>query len=436
MNIVTSNNTIAIKSGTDEISFMQLHELILKTETKIKDKKMSLIVLYVSNILEDISIILAALKSGTPIALIENVQTPSEKNKRIELLPESYLWNEDRIITTSTKMKLYKETRVVLFTSGSSGEPKAVQLSEKNIQANTQAVIEALDFHLMKEQHLFLPLSYSFGLLGQLVPALVLGKPTVLYEDFTAFFRACMSGNVTGMISGVPSHHEAILKITRQPNHVITHIISAGAKLSVDLRKRLIDSFPNAIVYNNYGQTEASPRILSYKSSDPKFLEDYVGRAVGQWVLRITSEGELQASGPQVMLGYIDSYKDTKAIIDGWLSTGDRGEITSDGLVKILGRMDDLIKVSGERISIGDLETTYKRTLLHDDLAVYSIEDHLRGSIIVLVYGGADTTEKEIRAKLEKECSRNRLPHKVEFRDVIPKLPNGKVDRVAVKSKS
>lgn len=401
-------------------------------ENELQSLSCELVVLLVQNSIENVQVVLACLKLGLPIALLDAGITESEKSSKLELLPSCYLWDEKRYHKNPKNLQLHPETQMILFTSGSSGGAKAVQLSKKNIDANIKAVQVALNFNSIDEQHVFLPLSYSFGLLGQILPALALNKKSFLYQDFTAFFRAYTSGVIKGMISGVPSHHEALLKMTRAPNPNITHIVSAGAKLSTDLRKRLMDAFPNAEIFNNYGQTEASPRMLCYSSKDPQFLEDYVGRPVGDWELSISFDGALEAKGSQVMLGYIDQSKDAQALKQGWLQTGDRAEITESGLVKILGRMDDLIKVAGERLSIGDLEVTYKRLLSHDDLAVITQEDALKGSMIILVIAGTVLSDKEIRAVLEKNCSRQRLPSKIIFQNEIPKLGNGKVDKVTL----
>jgi long-chain acyl-CoA synthetase len=328
-------------------------------------------------------------------------------------------------------------TRLILFTTGSTGQPRAVQLSEHNIRSNSRAVADALDFDHAKSQMLFLPLSYSFGLLGQLLPALDRGMQTEIVDRLIDAVEALVSGTVEGMISGVPPHFETILRAL-PPGHTcnrLTHVVTAGAYSSPDLRQRLHRAFPSAMIYNNYGQTEASPRILSFKSSHPLFYTPATGYPVPGLRVKCSESGELLVSGPQVMLGYLghpDGPRDT--VTGGWLATGDLAQVAADGLVTVLGRADDLVNVGGERTSASEIESALRRVSGVRDAAVLVVPDTLYGAAFVAYVetGDAGITEAEILNDLRRHVSGHRIPRAFHLIDALPVNAYGKIDRAAL----
>lgn len=255
-------------------------------------------------------------------------------------------------LETALLRELDPRTRLVLWTSGSSGERKAVQLSEENIVAAIAAVTASLDFPRAPRQHLFLPLHYSFGLIGQLLPALAAGVSTKLWTGFGSFALHGKLHELDGMISAVPSQWLALLaawdhrELSNAPN--VTHVVAAGEALDPALRARLQARFPHARVSANYGLTECASRVLSLDGSSPQFPTAATGRPVGDFAVRVDAAGELQVRGSQVMLGYLPRAANAaRFTADGWLRTGDRAELAPDGLVTVTGRLDELAKITG-----------------------------------------------------------------------------------------
>jgi long-chain acyl-CoA synthetase len=367
---------------------------------------------------------LTALESGTPVAVFAPEWTAAERAKREALL--------DRF-----GADLAPGTAVILFTSGSSGEPKAVQLSRAGIEVNTRAVVERLRFADAEEQTLFLPLSYSYGLLGQLLPALAAGVTTHLLPDFLAV-RPRFEDPASppkGMWSGVASHWSALARMIggAGPFPLVTHAISAGARLDPSTKRTLRALFPNALLSNNYGQTEASPRILSMASDDPKFFEEATGYAVPGISVRLSAEGELEACGPQIMRGYLGDPSGTaERLRGGWLHTGDLARIEDSGLVTILGRMDDLVKVAGERISPLEVEAAVLARAWTPEACVVPVEDALYGTRLVLFLGGDPASlpkDGEILRALRESLSPAKVPSRIVRMAELPRNANGKFDR-------
>jgi len=437
MFVFSPSSQLALRTANQDLSFTALERVIREIEFDFKALGTeTVLAVPVSNSLQSLAVVLRALQEKIPVALFDPSLSNSEKTKKLQLLRRSFDWETQVLSSTNARLNLHSLTRLILLTSGSSGKPKAVQLSNENISANRNAVIESLNFNTVTEQHLFLPLSYSFGFLGQLLPALHLQIPTNLYLDFADFFRSNSWQSCRGMISGVPAHFETLVRAMKTPNPNVTHVVSAGARLSLPLREKMRELFPRATLFNNYGQTEASPRILSFSSQDPQFLTDAVGRPIGDWKARLDTEGRLEVSGSQVMLGYTDPQLVSVLQIEGeqiWLKTGDLALIRDDGLVEIKGRLDDLVKIGGERVSLLELEADFKRVLQLDQLAVLTQEDPIRGLVLILVLENSDRTDGEVRQVLAGQWGGARLPRSVVRLESLPRLVNGKLDRMSLR---
>lgn len=404
----TNKNSYALIFQDQKITFDQLNLCIDRKIPELSRNKVEFI--KTSNTLECIVSILSALKVGKPIALFSE-----------GIVEEKFQYSKELILKSS----IHPETALILFTSGSSGDSKMVQLSKKNIDANTKAVIEALDFEKIEAQALFLPLSYSYGLLGQLLPALELGKTTYILDHMIKI-KALVENNLVQMISAVPSQHIVLLKILNNTKS-LSHIISAGAPLHLNLRKELVKKFNYGTIYNNYGQTELSPRALSLKSSDPDFLTEATGRVVRGLEYKINEEGELLFKGKQVMLGYLgESYSQIE-----WHNTGDLAQ-EKDGLITIKGRKDSLVKIAGQRISLKFLEAIIEKEKNVNHVAILYKEDELYGQKLFLFYEGS-LLEKEVLEVFKRESGLSIIPEKIIKLDKVPKNTNGKIDYQALK---
>jgi long-chain acyl-CoA synthetase len=381
--------------------------------------------------------LLALLEESRPTAVCAPGWTPDERQARHALLGAHLEIDSHAEVVRrwpGPPAPVHPLARLVLFTTGSTGQPKAVQLSGTNIHANTRAVIEALAFADADEQTLFLPLSYSFGLLGHLIPALELGIPTRLVERLTDLPDMFAAGSIRGMLSGVPSHWEAILR-TLPPGFTceqVSHVVTAGAYSPPDLRRRLHQAFPRATLFNNYGQTEASPRILCLRSSHPLFYSQATGYPVGDLEVRLADGGELLVSGSQVMLGYLGDEEGTRRkVIDGWLATGDQASIADDGLVTITGRLDELVNIGGERTSALEIEAAIRRVDGVGDVAVVFVRDELYGAACVAYVEpvAQGVTEDQVLADLRRLVSGHKIPKALHLVPSLPRNQHGKVDR-------
>jgi long-chain acyl-CoA synthetase len=430
----------ALVCGGDRLTFAQLCERVHATAGDMASLDSGVVILDAYSDAATVIRFLALMQLRRPVAMFSSTWTSHEIDVRRAMLGRAmHLDGEGGVVWTSQSKEIvhHRDAAVILFTSGSTGEPRAVQLTRQNVDANTRAVLDTLDFEQAAEQTLFLQLSYSYGLLGQLVPAMEAGVTTRLLPQFANARIVLETSQARGMWSGVATHWEALLRLTDPaPENTagITHIVSAGAPLSVNLRGRLRDRFPNATLYNNYGQTEAGPRVLSFSSRHPEFFNGYVGYPVGDFEVRLTEEGELLLRGSQIMPGYLgDERATTGKIKDGWLYTGDMASIEEDGLVEILGREDQLVNIGGERISLREIEEELDNWAEVDEAAVLVKDDEIYGSSLICFLVGDERLQslggRAIMERLSQRLSWHKVPRRIYLLQALPRRPNGKLAR-------
>lgn len=434
----TNPDKIALQFGDDQLSFAALLKEIHNASTQIKKLPKAILVLEASPNFDFIIQFLAALNIGQPIALFSSQWSEQEKNTRLAILGNAMKVNaqgELLELYENNTLQHHPKLALILFTSGSTGQVKAVQLSRHNIESNCLAVIKALEFEQVYDQLLFLPLSYSFGLLGQLLPGLIAGITTQLISQFTEIKYVFETGKIPQMWSGVPSHWVAISRMASSFSEgaaKIKKVISAGAPLTLDLRKELIHLFPNAIIYNNYGLTEAAPRVLTYCSNDALFMEHYAGYPIGDWQIKLSEEDELLIKGNQIMLGYLNE-KHQSRIQNGWLSTGDLAQITPSGLVAIRGRRDNQVNIGGEKINLNEIEQKICQIQGMSEVVVLPLDDVIYGTRLVTCLEknnfAPTISEQQLAEQIRHYLLPRKLPITVQFINKIPRNQHGKPDR-------
>ncbi|MDP3267794.1 MAG: fatty acid--CoA ligase family protein [Legionella sp.] len=429
-----TSEKVALNVQEEHLSFGYLQKAVKEMSQQLQKLPPGILILKARHTSLFVIQVLAAFAIEKPIAIISEQSSEVIKAllgtcMTVDAQGELVEFHQDHSI------RPHPELALVLFTSGSTGEIKAVQLSAKNIIANCDAVIKALEFSRVENQLLFLPLSYSFGLLGQLLPALKVGVSTKLIHQFTDIKALLETAEVPQMWSGVPSHWVAIIRMFAlypENAHHIKAIVSAGAPLPVSLRESLKHTFPNAILYNNYGLTEASPRVLTYSSQDPLFFKDYAGYPVGDWQNKLSENNELLIKGNQLMLGYLDNESNAR-FQDGWLCTGDQAEILPSGLVAIKGRIDNVVNIAGEKVNLTEIEQALCQIEGIKEVVVLAIPDELYGVRLLACleqkYSSIDQNEQRLAEQFRVHLLPRKLPVSVRFFDKLPRTTNGKPDR-------
>jgi len=335
----------------------------------------------------------------------------------------------------------------IVFTSGSTGEPKGVVLSHGNLIANTDAIIEYLQLGPRDVIEVVLPLSYCFGT-SLLHTHLRAGGRIVLNNKFfltKSVIRDFEQLGCTGF-AGVPSHFEMLIQNTDFLERTFPHlryVAQAGGRMRPETIGRLMDK-PGVDLFVMYGQTEATARLSFMPPARLRDKPGSIGRGLSNVELAILredgtraevgEEGQIAACGPNVMLGYLDDPDATAAkVVDGWLLTGDLGHMDAEGDVFVTGRIDDMVKLGGFRSNLGVLRQKIAGLPGVRDVALTTDEDPRLGTGLLAFCELTDeATPASVLAACRAALPGYQVPRRIVRVDSIPRSPSGKIDRRAI----
>lgn len=362
--------------------------------------------------------------------------------------PEAIITYEDgefkiNIVKKSKYIPPVQHPALIMCTSGTTGKPKCVMLSEKNIITNVRDILKY--FNITKEDEILIsrPLYHCAVLTGEFLVSLIRGLKIRFYSGAfnPALILEELQEHKSTVFCGTPTLLNMISKLKRTENaDYVKHICVSGECMDFETGQRIARAFPEAEIYHVYGQTEASPRI-SYLP--PKFFEDNadcVGIPLENVKLKIISDsgteaeinevGTLWIQGYNTMIGYYnDSTLTAKVIVDDWLCTGDLAYINEKGLLKIIGRKDDMIIKAGMNIYPQEIESIMKQDAKVLEICVYGIKDDKLGVQIIMDIAGDFDDVSSVKKLCRELLSSYQLPNKINLYDEIPKNGFGKIVR-------
>ncbi len=333
-----------------------------------------------------------------------------------------------------------QDTAFILFTSGSERDPKAVQLSHKNIVSNISSLSTAFG---LNENDIFLanlPYFHIFGQTANLWTPLHLGMTIVTYAnplDYKAVCDAIREEKCT-LVVGTPSFLWGYLRKSEPGDFKSVRIALSGADKCPDaLRKDFFDRH-NIVLLEGYGTTETSPAISVNMPGANK--PGSVGRPIHGVSVRLehyeTGDacavgqiGKILVKGDNVMKGYFDDFEETTLHIrHGWYDTGDMGYMDEDGYLWHVGRLKRFLKIGGEMVSLVKVEDVLDKLLPKDaSCCVVEVPDHLKGAkIVAAVTHKLD--EKAILRSMSDQLPNIALPKQFVVIEDLPKMASGKID--------
>jgi acyl-CoA synthetase (AMP-forming)/AMP-acid ligase II len=339
------------------------------------------------------------------------------------------------------------------YSSGTTGFPKGVMLTHRNIIANIVQCEGLSNYRLVHVEDRvigILPFFHIYGMVVVMNMTLVSGATIVTMPrfDLVQFLELIQKYRIT-KTNLVPPVLVALAKHPLVDNYDLSSIIeffSGAAPLSQELAAEVSKRIHGCSVVQGYGLTETSPVTHVYNRSMSKTEKlGSVGPAVpntenmivdvdsGQ-PLGVNQKGEVWTRGPQVMKGYLNNPKATKITIDenGWLHTGDIGYVDEEGNFYIVDRLKELIKYKGYQVAPAELEALLLSHPAVADAAVIPVADEEAGEIpkaFVVKKQGASLSEDELMAWVSEHVSPQKKIRKVEFTDIIPKSLSGKILR-------
>lgn len=345
-------------------------------------RERELLLLIADNSLASLVAYVAALRTERPVML----QPASVSDEMLQSLLDRYrpdwlfdprnMAGPERLSTTAEP--IHPELAVLLSTSGSTGSPKLVRLSQRNIHANAQSIAQYLNLSEQERPLTHLPLSYSYGL-SVVNSHLLVGATLLLTADSMMerrFWQFCKEQRATSL-PGVPYHYEMLerLRFQRMALPDLRTLTQAGGRLAADnVQSWAVWCQEQGKTFiPMYGQTEATARISYLPPEQVLAHPDCIGVPIpagrlslrddrGREIAAPDTPGELVYEGPNVMLGYAQSREDLAAGAEiDLLHTGDLACVNPQGLYYIVGRLKRFIKLFGLRVNLDEVEQVLRR---------------------------------------------------------------------------
>lgn len=332
----------------------------------------------------------------------------------------------------------YKNPALILFTSGSEGEPKGVALSHKNMNANRIQLSTSILFEPRDKVFVALPVFHSFGMAATLI-SMISGSRVFLYPSplhYKIIPELIYRTNSTIMF-GTNTFLERYAKNANPYDFYSLKFVAIGGEKLTETNRQVWMTKFGVRIFEGYGATETAP-IISF-NSPMKSKEKSVGRMVPglhceiEKVENIENGGKLIVYGDNVMLGYILPTTDGKIqyLENGKYDTGDIVEIDEDGYITIIGRVKRFAKIAGEMISMTMVESEVNKVWKDFVNAIITEKDEKKGEKLIIITSKKDANINEIIEFFKKEgLSELSIPREVRFMEDIPLLGTGKINYV------
>lgn len=476
---------IGIVFGSKEFSYAQIHQRACLVARSLKEKNIAKgdrVAMLLDNSPEFVFVYFGILMTGAIVVPINHMLKRDEIRYILDDAGAAYLvthaiyektCEELKTMASSLKGVIYvsefgtKDTRtssyylaprltqkndlaVFLYTSGTTGHPKAAMLTHANLLANVTSSRQAIRLAGKDTVICFLPLFHSFAATVCMLMPLAAGGRCVIMKSprpIKKLLRTIRKNKVTIFV-GIPSLFNILkdLKLPRWlPAFAIPWIapvrlaISGAAALPVDVFKKCEERFGLPLL-EGYGLTEASPVVSLNPLAGPRKAGS-IGRPLPDVRVKIVDEkeeelpaesiGELCVHGPNVMRGYYKKEDDNRATIrKGWLFTGDMAKIDKDGYIYIMGRKKEMVNVRGLNVYPREIEEVLYRHPKIKEAAVIGVPDPHKGEIpkgYVVLESPQGMTEHEIVAYLREHLALYKVPRRIEIRNELPKNTSGKI---------
>lgn len=336
------------------------------------------------------------------------------------------------------------EVALILYTSGTTGQPKGAMLTQKNLYSNAKDVADYLQIGENDRVIAALPMFHVFCLTVSLNAPLMNGGTVIVMPKFSPqeVFRLAKKYKAS-IFAGVPTMYNYLLQSGKGKATEFSTIrlcISGGDSMPVALLKNFEKEF-NVIISEGYGLSEASP-VTCFNPLDRPRKPGSIGTSIMHVENKIVDEfgeevpvgevGELVVRGPNIMKGYYKMPEETEMVLrDGWLYTGDMARMDEEGYFYIVDRKKDMIIVGGYNVYPREIEEVLYAHPQVAEAAVIGIPDPDSGESIIcfVVKKDTDLTEEALMEYCKVHLAKYKLPSNIEFLDELPKNTTGKILR-------
>ncbi|MGW5720075.1 acyl-CoA synthetase [Amycolatopsis sp. NPDC003865] len=343
---------------------------------------------------------------------------------------------------------------LLLYTSGTTGRPKAAVLTHGNLTWNTVNQLAHLDVLGTDKALCIAPLFHCVGL-GQItLPTLFKGgsvEPVAKFDPGTILGRIGEAGITS--FSAVPTMLELLCRHEdweRTDLSSLTCVLYGGSPVAERVARAWLDR--GVKLLQGYGMTEASPGVSMathegtldhpVAAGVPHFFTDVAGLGPGLAPEPLSgTPAELLVRGPHVFGGYWNRPDESKAsfVDDDWFRTGDVVKVDDDGWAHVVDRVKDMIISGGENVYPAEIEAVAVRLDAVGDCAVVGVPDARWGEVgaaFVVRRAGAELDEATFRGHLEQHLARYKIPKHIQFTDALPRNATGKIRRVELRARA
>ncbi len=364
-----------------------------------------------------------------------------------EMLERSSLVPKEEVIRRASNVKP-NDVCNMQYTSGTTGFPKGVMLTHRNIVNNGKIIGDRMDISTADRMMIQVPMFHCFGMVLSMTNLMTHGGTICPMPYFSPKSSlACINQERITCFNGVPTmfiamfNHEDFKKTDF--SYMRTGIM-AGANCPADLMRRASVEMNMKEIISVYGQTEASPGCtMGEVNEDLDHRVETVGTAFPGVECKIINpetgeelpdgeHGEFVARGYNIMKGYYKMPRETAQTIDadGWLHSGDICMKTPDGYYKVTGRLKDMIIRGGENIYPKEIEEFIYTHEKVKDVQVIGVPDKQYGEEImacIILKKGETMTEEEMKDYVKSHMARHKVPRYIEFTDAFPMNAAGKI---------
>ena len=376
-------------------------------------------------------------------------QTLEDTNYRFEeelnLQDIRAIIEDDSCVTDHFASLEEDDTAVVMYTSGTTGKPKGVMLSHRNVYETAKIWSESMNMTSCDRMYICTPLFHCAGSHVFAVPTMYSGGAVIIAESFSPDYTLTdLAETEATIFFGVPAMYAILLNKPELSTYSFEQLrlfCYGAAPMPYELVKRLKEAFPNVGVQNLYGQTENTPAATSLLDDAALTKIGSVGKPLARTEVKLLNAhgeevvlgevGEICVRGPQVMKGYLRNPEETSNTIrNGWLHSGDLGRFDDEGYLYIVDRKKDMIIRGGENIYPIELEEVLYQIPEILEAAVVGVPHEVYGEVpkaFIVLKEGQTITEAAITNYMKTQLAKYKVPAEVEFIDSLPRNASGKV---------
>ena len=417
---------VAVVSGSQYVSYATLWQKIQERTAEFRSRGMRLGGVVAMRTTQTIDFLIGYFA----VHLAGAVAMPLEKN-----MPEQRFREISNLYAGFTPPE---EVADILFTTGTTGNSKGVMISHETIIADAENLVGA---HGYTDQTVFVvcgPLNH-IGSLSKIYPVMMQGGTLVILDgmrNLEEFFHAMDYPSDKMATFLVPANVRMLIMLAKKRlaslADKIDFIESGAAPLSHADMKMLCELLPNTRLFNTYASTETGI-IATYNYNDGRCMAGCMGHTMKYSGVRIDTDGRIVCRGRTLMTGYANDPEMTAQILrDDELYTADLGQIDEDGLLHLVGRMDDVINVGGFKVDPVEVENVAMELPQLADCICVQVGHPVAGmalKLIVVMKEGESMNRKSIARFISQKLESYKVPLIYEQTDHIRRTFNGKLDR-------